>query len=443
MEAFSSGLYTASGLYTIDVHGAKGGDSNWSGNAYVGGLGAKMQGQFALEAGQILNILVGQVGTSSSEGGGGGGTYVAKADETPLIVAGGGGGAGGIGDGIGGVTETSGTDGAAGGAGGVDGNGGSLGSGNAGAGSGFYTDGAANYGGSKSYLNGGTGSSPYNVGRWWIWRWWTWMGKRWKRCGAGGYSGGGTSGASYIGGGGGGSFNSGLDQINIASVNANHGVVTITLDSPPISWATLSDNAGVTGVGEADTVTLTLDASDLEMGEYSAGISLISNDPDDPDIDIPISMTVIYDVEIADIDDASIEEDSSLELTLLNDYDSYNYEYTVTTDTSAVAVSVFEDTLTLIPITDWTGTTNISVVLTLENSLSDTTDFNLTVTPVNDAPIAYDALFFVEEDDTLNALLIANDGDSLEGQFDNQTIEFSILGVLRMDLLLLVKSVVN
>ncbi len=81
-------IVPASGTYTIDVHGAKGGDSNWSGNAYVGGLGAKMQGQFALEAGQILNILVGQVGTSSSEGGGGGGTYVAKADETPLIVYG-------------------------------------------------------------------------------------------------------------------------------------------------------------------------------------------------------------------------------------------------------------------------------------------------------------------------------------------------------------------
>ena len=33
----------------------------------------------------------------------------------------------------------------------------------------------------------------------------------------------------------------------------------------------------------------------------------------------------------------------------------------------------------------------------------------------------------MEEDDTLNALMIANDGDSLEGQFDNQVLEFSIL----------------
>ena len=365
-------IVPASGLYTIDVHGAKGGDGSYGGS-YTGGLGANMKGQFALEAGQILHILVGQKGISSTEGGGGGGSFVVKEDDTPLIVAGGGGGAGGYGDGVGGVTETSGTDGAAGGTGGMDGNGGSVGSGNAGAGAGFYTNGGG-YNPSYAYFNGGVGGLIIGV----------LMvdlavveldGEGGNGGGAGGYSGGGTSGASYIGGGGGGSFNSGLDQDNIAGVNADHGMVTITLDGPSLSWATLSDNAGVTGVGEADTVTLTLDASDLEMGEYSAGISLISNDPDDPDIDIPISMTVIYDVEIADIDDASIEEDSSLELTLLNDYDSYNYEYTVTTDTSAVAVSVFEDTLTLIPITDWTGTTNISVVLTLENSLSDTTDF--------------------------------------------------------------------
>ena len=203
--------------------------------------------------------------------------------------------------------------------------------------------------------------------------------------------------------------------------------MTITLDAPAISWATLSDNAGVTPAGQSDTVTLALNANDLEIGEYSAGISLSSNDPDESDIDIPISITVINNVVIADIEDASIEEDSSLERVLVNDYGSYDYLYTVVTDTSAVVVSMDEDTLELTPITDWTGTANVSVVLTLENSLSDTTDFNLTVTPVNDTPITFDALYFVDEDDTLNTVLVANDGDSLSGEYDDQTIEFVII----------------
>ena len=262
-------IVPASGLYTIDVYGAQGGDGSYGGS-YTGGLGANMQGQFALEAGQILHILVGQKGISSTEGGGGGGSFVVKEDDTPLIVAGGGGGAGGYGDGVNGVTETSGTDGAAGGTGGMDGNGGFVGSGNAGAGAGFYTNGGG-YNPSYAYLNGGVGGlSPWGSdggfgggGHGW--------GYGGNGGGAGGYSGGGTSGASYIGGGGGGSFNSGLDQDNIAGVNTDHGMVTITLDGPSLSWATLSDNAGVTGVGEADTVTLTLDASDLEMGSILQG----------------------------------------------------------------------------------------------------------------------------------------------------------------------------
>ena len=420
-------IVPASGTYTIDLHGAKGGNGSYGGS-YVGGLGANMQGKFDLEEGQILNILVGQKGTSTYEGGGGGGSFVVKEDDTPLIVAGGGGGAGGYGDGVNGVTETSGTDGAAGGAGGVNGNGGSVINGNAGSGAGFYTDGVSNVSGAgKSYLNGGIGGYYSN----WAAGGFGGGGNGWGNGGngggAGGYSGGGTSSLSYIGGGGGGSFNSGLDQNNIAGVNSDHGVVTITLDAPAISWATLSDNAGVTPAGESDTVTLALNANGLEIGEYSAGISLSSNDPDESDIDIPISITVINNVVIADIDDASIEEDSSLELLLINDYGSYDYIYTATADTSAIVASMVEDTLKLIPQIDWTGSANISVILSIENMVPDTTDFNLTVTAVNDPPIAYNASYSVSEDDTLNTVLVANDGDSLSGQFDAQELEFIIL----------------
>ena len=91
----------ATATYTIEVTGASGGSG--SGNSLVGGKGARMKGDFALNQGDVIKILVGQRGGSNggahgNENGGGGGTFVVKktgsgsTDITPLIIAGGGGG---------------------------------------------------------------------------------------------------------------------------------------------------------------------------------------------------------------------------------------------------------------------------------------------------------------------------------------------------------------
>jgi hypothetical protein len=76
----------STGNYTIEAWGAQGGRSN-------DGKGAYIKGEFNLTAGTVLKILVGQAGTSHSYAmSGGGGSFVAFADNTPKIVAGGGGG---------------------------------------------------------------------------------------------------------------------------------------------------------------------------------------------------------------------------------------------------------------------------------------------------------------------------------------------------------------
>ncbi len=54
-----------------------------------------MQGDFDLEQGDVIKLLVGQTGvvnTGYSTSGGGGGTFVVTSTDTPLLVAGGGGG---------------------------------------------------------------------------------------------------------------------------------------------------------------------------------------------------------------------------------------------------------------------------------------------------------------------------------------------------------------
>ncbi len=74
------------GVYTIDALAAQGGGG--------GGRGGEISGNFQLNAGEILSILVGGAGRDGSTGfgsGGGGGSFVVL-NGAPLVIAGGGGG---------------------------------------------------------------------------------------------------------------------------------------------------------------------------------------------------------------------------------------------------------------------------------------------------------------------------------------------------------------
>jgi hypothetical protein len=248
-QGFQEWTVPYTGTYSIQAFGAQGGNA-----AYSGGKGASISGEFKLESGDVLKIVVGQKGVISSNSstrgyaaGGGGGTYVVQSPYTSnssiLVIAGGGGG-GGSGP-LGNSTDQNGLDGSIstngnnglgpnGSTGGVNGNGGSAGS-NSGSssGAGFignspsfigWADGAISfvngaYGSLNNQTNrsdggfGGGGGAGYGGG------------------GGGGYSGGGAGhyNATYdYGGGGGGSYNSGTNQNNIAGFNIGHGKVVIT-----------------------------------------------------------------------------------------------------------------------------------------------------------------------------------------------------------------------
>ena len=87
-----------SGNYTLIAAGAAGGTGSQSTNTFVGGRGVIISTTVALVAGEVIKILVGQMGVNggtSAGGGGGGGTFVATNDNIPILVAGGGGGGGG------------------------------------------------------------------------------------------------------------------------------------------------------------------------------------------------------------------------------------------------------------------------------------------------------------------------------------------------------------
>ena len=201
------------GTYVIEAFGARG---------YNGGNGARMKGTFELKAGQVLEIVAGQMGSSGGgNGGGGGGTFVYTGN-TLYIAAGGGGGQS---PGHHGTTSNNGTN-------GDRGSGGSNGA----AGTGTHYDGSGPGAGWNGYdtINDssnaiGAKSRP------------TWVGGEAIRHGYnsdGGFGGGGFSihpaggGGGYsgggAGGGGGGSYNAGTNQSNSTGANNTHGKVIIT-----------------------------------------------------------------------------------------------------------------------------------------------------------------------------------------------------------------------
>lgn len=251
------------GRYVIEAAGAQGGAGRGP-----GGKGARVKGTFNLVAGEVLQIVVGQQGTSGStpprpargggEGaylwngatarfmpaGGGGGSFVWKGSMAcalpakPLLAAGGGGGNGG--DGVVTIDAARGA-----GSGGRNGHGGASDLGyfhySGGGGTGWLSAGAngsaptfcrggehwaggvgfdycGNHGGNGGFGGGGGGAF---IG-----------------CGSGGgggYSGGGGGTQAGPGGGGGSSYNAGDNQTNTPGVQTGDGEVSIAAVPTPVS----------------------------------------------------------------------------------------------------------------------------------------------------------------------------------------------------------------
>lgn len=218
---------------TIEAWGAQGGQGT-SYTQYTPGKGARMKGDFVVIPGQVLKVLVGQLGPSgTNDGGGGGGTFVVTSNNTPMIIAGGGGGSSYSGSGNDAVTSNSGNAGANGGSGGSGGSGGTS-SGCSGAGGGLNSDGgngpscSSSCNGGKSFVNGGNGGCTSNNCEGGYGGGGGTHGSGWGGGGGGGYSGGGASTSSQYGGGGAGSYNNGTNQSNSPGVKTGDGKVSFT-----------------------------------------------------------------------------------------------------------------------------------------------------------------------------------------------------------------------
>jgi hypothetical protein len=228
------------GAYRIEAAGAQGGGP-------FGGKGARLRGTFDLSAGDQLEVLVGQRGTSLNSGlntSGGGGTFVATTDGKPLIVAGGGAGANHESLNAHGTIEEGAKDQTtfvSGSFPGKKGRGGNSGNGNASGGGGFFTDALSLSAAisNTAFINGGKGSPGFAPGGFGGGGYTNTWSTTTIVAGGGGYSGGAggrnnnNDSTTKSSGGGGGSFNAGRDQDNASGIQTGHGVVSIELLDGP------------------------------------------------------------------------------------------------------------------------------------------------------------------------------------------------------------------
>jgi len=248
------------GTYRIRAAGARGGNAS---NGPSQGNGAVLEADFQLQQGDVLQILVGQMGQDrATSSGGGGGTFITLPPHNTLpsilLIAGGGGASSSDFAGLNALTETCGGFDVVSGPAQCNGLGGLSFTGNSGSGGGgFFNDGQdGGIGdGGKAYVNGGLGGNTNNEQAGGFGGGGGQNGTgTYAASAGGGFSGGngGNRGQGRMGGGGGGSFvNStavnlatsdgqysnlgtfnGQPIQNLSSYNATHGSVSISLICP-------------------------------------------------------------------------------------------------------------------------------------------------------------------------------------------------------------------
>ena len=120
------------------------------------------------------------------------------------------------------------------------------------------------------------------------------------------------------------------------------------------------------------------------------------------------------------INDQQTMEDEALMMDL--SYIGETMSYDAHSDTSAVSALIEGQTLLLTPLPNWYGTSTITVYMTDENNLSDTTSFVLTVSSVNDPPtIAAVDDISIPEDGTGSIFLNVTDVDNVDLMFNFYT----------------------
>jgi hypothetical protein len=243
------------------------------------------------------------------------------------------------------------------------------------------------------------------------------------------------------------SFNVTVDPVNDAPVISAITAKTLNEDS------TLNVTVSATDA-DGDSLTYSITSATTELGASISGTTLTiapqANYSGAGNITVQVSDGTLSDstsfnVTVDPVNDApvidaiaaqTLNEDATLDMTLsATDIDSGSLTYSITSATSELGASISGTTLTIAPQADYNGASNITVQVS-DGTLTDSTSVNVTVDPVNDAPVFTSTdNVNVANDDILAITLTATDIDTAAGSltfnlvsFDSSKIDGSLNG---------------
>ena len=119
---------------------------------------------------------------------------------------------------------------------------------------------------------------------------------------------------------------------------------------------------------------------------------------------------------LSQIADITINEDSSVKVIITAvDYNGDSFSLSAKSSSNNITLSISDDSLSIVPNSNWNGTSTISVYAT-DGVLVDTSSFTFTVTAVNDAPVITAVANDSTNEETEKTIVLSTtnvDGDAL------------------------------
>ena len=196
--------------------------------------------------------------------------------------------------------------------------------------------------------------------------------------------------------------------LTVTPVNDIDAVADVTIDEDSKAQAalttTFTGTTTFTAVSDSNTVTTSISGSTLTLtpnANWNGATNITAYASDGTYKDsTTFTLTVNSVNDIAAVDDVTIDEDNSIEVTLVSTFDGTT-TFTAVSDSNTVTTSISGSTLTLTPKANWNGATNITAYAS-DGTYKDSTSFDLTVTPVQDAPSAFEWVTSNVASDTIN-----------------------------------------
>ncbi len=183
------------------------------------------------------------------------------------------------------------------------------------------------------------------------------------------------------------------------------------------------DTLTVTGVSNATGGTVVLDAGTITFTPAAdfngeAGFDYIITDGTTPDTGhVTVTVVAVNDAPVAVDDTASTNEDTAVEILdsalLANDtdVDLDTLSLTEVSNATGGTVALAAGTITFTPELNFNGTAGFDYTIS-DGTETDTAHVTVTVVAVNDAPVADDDSYTMDEDTVLNGTLTASDVDN-------------------------------